>query len=253
MPKKKSILGRIWFGATVLEFSLLGINFSVDLNCMEDMNYKNSIESVKGLLNKWKKRFLTPLGKITVIKTLALSKFNHLFTSLPTPTSDKIKTINNLFYSFIWDDKPDKINRNRMSKAFQRGGLNMIDTEKFIYASKSTWIKRLSNNDGAQWAKIIHSSVFPQDKLLLLDPSWHKMFINKVTNPFWKDILLAWSKINETIPLKTFQDFITASFWYNPKIGTESFFLPNGTMLDPSAQQTSWIVKESFQKSLEKK
>ena len=176
-----------------------------------------------------KKRFLTPLGNITVIKTLALPKFIHLFTSLPTPTPDEIKTINlnnNLFYSFIWDDKPDKINRNRMTKSFQKGGLNMIDSEKFIHALKSTWVKRLWNNDGAQWAQIIDSSVFSQDKLALLGPSWHKMFTNKVKNPFWKDILSSWSKINENIPLKTFQDFITVSFWYNPKIGTESFFLP---------------------------
>ena len=186
------------------EFNLLGINFLVDLNCMEDMNYKHSIESVKELLNKWKKRFLTLLGKITVIRTLALPKFIHLFTSLPRPTPDKIKTINNLFYSFIWDDKPDKINRNRMIKSFQKGGLNMIDTEKFIHALKYTWVKRLWNNDGAQWVQVIDSSVFPQDKLALLGPSWHKMFTNKVTNPFWKDILSSWSKINENIPLKTF-------------------------------------------------
>ena len=107
------------------------------------MNYKHSIESVKELLNKREKTILTPLGKITAIKTLPLPKFNHLFTSLPTPTPDKIKTINNLFYSFIWDDKPDKINRHTMTKSFQKGGHNMIDTEKFIYALKSTWVKRL--------------------------------------------------------------------------------------------------------------
>ena len=103
----------------------------------------------------------------------------------------------------------------------------MIDTEKFIYALKTTWVKSLWNNDGVQLAQIIDSSVFPQDKLLLLSPSWHKMFINKVTSPIWKDILLSWNKINENIPLKTFQDFITVPFWYNPKIGTESFFLSN--------------------------
>ena len=103
----------------------------------------------------------------------------------------------------------------------------MIDFEKFIHTLKSTWVKRLWNNDDAQWAQIIDPSVFPQDKLLLLGPSWHKMFINKVTNPFWKDILLSWNKINENIPLKTFQDFITVSFWYNPKIGTECLFFPN--------------------------
>ena len=61
-----------------------------------------------------------------------ITKFNHLFTSLPTPTSDMIKTINNLFYSFIWDDKPDKINRNQMAKAFQRGGLNMIHRKVYL-------------------------------------------------------------------------------------------------------------------------
>ena len=208
--KKKHAKEKIDTGKNLVwgntDFNLLGINFSVDLNCMEDMNYKYSIESVKELLNKWKKRFLTPLGKITVIKTLALPKFNHLFTSLPTPTPDKIKTINNLFYSFIWDDKPDKINRNRMTKSFQKGGLNMIDTEKFIYALKSTWVKRLLNNDGAQWAKILDYRVLPRDKLVLLGPSWHKTF---------------------NIPLKTFQDFITDSFLYNFKISIKSFFLPN--------------------------
>ena len=30
------------------DFNLLGINFSVDLNCMEDINYKHSIESELG-------------------------------------------------------------------------------------------------------------------------------------------------------------------------------------------------------------
>ena len=44
----------------------------------------------------------------------------------------------------------------------------MIDTEKFIYALKSTWVKRLWNNEGAQWAQIIDYSVLPQDKLVLL-------------------------------------------------------------------------------------
>ena len=91
----------------------------------------------------------------------------------------------------------------------------MIDTEKFIYALKTTWVKRIWNNDSAKLLE------------LLLGPSWHKMFINKVTNPFWKDLLLSWSKINENIPFKNLQDFITVPFWYNPKIGTESFFLPN--------------------------
>ena len=59
--KKKHAKEKIDTGKNLVwgntDFNLLGINFSVDLNCMEDMNYKHSIESVKELLNKWKKDF----------------------------------------------------------------------------------------------------------------------------------------------------------------------------------------------------
>ena len=44
------------------DFYLLRINFSVELNCMEDMNYNHSIESVKELLNNWKKDFDSSWG-----------------------------------------------------------------------------------------------------------------------------------------------------------------------------------------------
>ena len=40
---------------------------------------------VKNVLNQWHKRKLTLIGRITVIKSLALSKFEHLFISLPEP------------------------------------------------------------------------------------------------------------------------------------------------------------------------
>ena len=135
-----------------------------------------------------------------------------------------------------------------MTKSFQKGGLNMIDTEKFIHALKSTWVKRIWNNDGAQWAQIIDSSVFPQDNLVLLGPSWHKMFTNKITNPFWKDILSSWSKINKNILLKNFSRFYYSLVLVQSQ-NCHRIFLPPELVQgwNFSAQQTSWIVKESFQ------
>ena len=50
------------------------------------------------ILQSWSKRKLTLPGKITVIKSLALSKFIHLFTDLPNPPEQIVQQLNKLFY-----------------------------------------------------------------------------------------------------------------------------------------------------------
>jgi hypothetical protein len=47
---------------------VLGIDFSLDLNCITDINFTQKIKEVKTILKSWQHRKLTLLGKITVIK-----------------------------------------------------------------------------------------------------------------------------------------------------------------------------------------
>ena len=47
------------------EFNLLGLEFNVDLDKMVQKNYLNAIAQSKLILNNWKKRHLTPFGKVT--------------------------------------------------------------------------------------------------------------------------------------------------------------------------------------------
>ena len=79
-----------------VEFNLLGITFSVNLDTMVELNYNKAIDKVTKDVLKWQNRNLTPIGRVTVIKSSLLPKFIHLFTSWPTPKS-KIKEINNIF------------------------------------------------------------------------------------------------------------------------------------------------------------
>ena len=67
------------------KFKALGVTFSTNVYEITLLNYENKIAEVRRLLNSWSKRNLTPFGKITVIKTLALSKFIHWFMGLPDP------------------------------------------------------------------------------------------------------------------------------------------------------------------------
>ena len=49
---------------------------------------------------------LSPIGKITVIKTLDIPIFNLLFTSLPNPDVKIYETINKTLYDFLLNKYP---------------------------------------------------------------------------------------------------------------------------------------------------
>ena len=53
------------------DFKLLGITFHVELDRIQRINYTEKIHKIKNLIILWKRRNLTPLGKITVIKNFA--------------------------------------------------------------------------------------------------------------------------------------------------------------------------------------
>ena len=99
---------------------------------MDEINYNLALIKVKKTIAFWKKRSLTPLGKITVIKTLILSKLNHLFTSIPLPQNQFCKKIEKFLFNFKWDGKPEKISRSQICQNYDAGGLKMIDIQLFV-------------------------------------------------------------------------------------------------------------------------
>ncbi len=78
------------------EFKLLGITFHVDLNKLIDLNFNCKLEKLQNSINHWKRRLLTPLGRLTVIKTLLVPTLNHMFISLPNPNESVLKKINSM-------------------------------------------------------------------------------------------------------------------------------------------------------------
>jgi hypothetical protein len=117
-------------------FKLLGIEFSIDLYTMPDLNFRY-FKNIKS----WQHRKLTLLGKVTVIKTLALQKLIHLFTSLPNLKQSMLNELYKLFFNFIWDGKIEKNKRNTLIGDVQEGGLKMIHLQSFITYLKVCWVK----------------------------------------------------------------------------------------------------------------
>ena len=81
----------------------------------------------------WNKRNLTVLGKITVVKTILLSKLTHLLipVSLPSPNKVYIKALETMLYNHIWGSKTDRISRNQITKDYKEGGCRMVYRDIF--------------------------------------------------------------------------------------------------------------------------
>ena len=208
----------------VTQFDLLGLKYNVSLNEMLDTNYDKAYNSIKGLLKAWNKRYLTPIGKITVIKTFILSKFIHLFTTLPFPTEAFISKLSSDIFSFIWSGKPDKIKRTRLIQPYVNGGLNMFDLKSFIKSLKLSWLRRLIVADNQPWVQLVQT-LFDSKKILIFGPLYADARSNTITNPFWKDVLKSWSEICKLhMPLKI-KDGLTSPLWYNDNISSIPLFV----------------------------
>ena len=125
------------------EFKLLGIDFDNRLLKME-RNYANKVEEVKKLLNCWMYRALTPYGKITVIKSLALSKLSHAALVIPSLNNKQLRELESIFFSFLWNRKPDVVARESCKLKEKAGGLRLVDIKDFWRAFKFSWIRRLT-------------------------------------------------------------------------------------------------------------
>ena len=59
----------------------------------DDLYYRPFIKKIDDLLKTWKHRSLTPVGKVTILKTLVIPKLNHLLISLPSPSDNYIQQL----------------------------------------------------------------------------------------------------------------------------------------------------------------
>ena len=82
-------------------------------------NFDSILKSTKNLLNMWKWRGLTLLGKIQIVKSLIIPKVLSK-VALISVSEDLIKDINSLIYGFIWKGN-DKIKRSTLINDNYRG------------------------------------------------------------------------------------------------------------------------------------
>ena len=206
------------------KFTLLGIDYDINLDKICEINYRKKLLRIKTIVKQWDKRKLTPLGRISIIKSLLISQFNHLFLSLPNPSQQLFKELNNTIFDFLWDHKNDKLKRDVVTQNYGCGGLNMIDLKAYISALKSTWIRRILNSEGI-WQNIL-AKILDIKSLLQFGIEYLNKTIRNLNNTFWKDVLNAWKElqIKENLNQKHVNLAYT-SLWFNNEIKVNRAFV----------------------------
>ena len=145
----------------VKELKILGLTFNRNNNDITRINIMNKLSLIENEVSQWNRRHLTLLGKITVIKALLLSKLVHIFLALPNPSQNIISRIERIFYTFLWNNKRDRIKRAKLVQRQSLDGLSMVYLLGFIKSMKVTWIERLYKSEHS-WVTVARQC-FPED------------------------------------------------------------------------------------------
>ena len=84
--------------------SSLGVVFDYEMHIGEKINFDERLVKMKKVLNLWSGRRLSILGRIAIVKTIALSKLVYNCPVLDILT-DFAKEVNKVIFPFIWNFK----------------------------------------------------------------------------------------------------------------------------------------------------
>ena len=179
-------------------FKLLGIKYEMNNDNHYKINFTDKIAKLKKLLEDWYFRNLSIMGKVTVVKTLALPILVHIFTVLPNPPDCVFKDIDTVIYRFIWNGKIDKIKRSVLITIYENGGLKVPNAKLFAESLKLTWLKKVFDvNNSNPWKILLIDEIEPYGGEKFWSLTKEGLKTKSFSNPFWQNILEIWSNIQQ--------------------------------------------------------
>ena len=201
----------------------LGVQLWNDLNETLSRNYTKKIATIKTIANIWTQRELTMYGKVLISKTLILSQFNYLLSSLPSPGSNITGEIDNIILSFIRSYRsPQKLSKDILKLDKTRGGLKVTLMHEQGLGLKVTWVTRLLSDSQQGWKILVNRTIPLKNNdfwLCNFSPSYVHAILNQYKNipVFWKDVISKWAEYNFFEP-KTIEEILSQPLWFNSLI-----------------------------------
>ena len=222
-------------------------------------------------LRAWQSLFLSLVGRVLVLKTMALSLIWFHASCMHIPNTNKtLKRITHCTSSYVWkssrDDCGDPARRvagfaniNTACLPWRLGGVSMCNTIAQIGAIRAKWIRMLHDPSTSLWKDLawhaIHlaGSKWGLGKLILCRPpsnALYKHIKHSIGSsfPFWADVIIDWLKL-KPIPIDkidyklfTYERIISQPLWFNPHITLGSKMLAWGDWCPGGNNRQSYHV-----------
>ena len=232
-------------------FELLGIILDSKGRNITDLNIAKVQEAMDATIDRWKKRNLTLVGKITVLKSLILSKLVYPLSIMKLPNDEFIDELEKKFLAFVWDDKKPKVSSNILVQPINKGGLNYPKLKYFILSQKYTWINRLMDNTNkAKW-KLFHQRKmrkcfgFSSFNTLFSCNLNYKDASDMLENNYLGDLVRAWSLVNYKVcDQGNIDSILSQSVWLNSGIRAQGKPLLNPHLASKGLIKVSDVFDE---------
>ena len=223
--------------STIKPVKVLGIYISNSDEDVIEANFKPNIKKLKAILNQWKRRKLSLIGKILILKTFGISQFIYLSNLISFPKK-YILEIEQILYEFIWGNKSYKVKKGIMIQEYDLGGLKMPDLDTIVKVQKCKWIIQYLNNHSGQWQYTIKKLIgIELLEIFLLSNFDIKDFPSIPT--FYKEVLQSWATIKSSIDnSQVGEQFI----FYNKIIKINNQYIYNKDFLNCGI----WKIKDLF-------
>ena len=119
---------------------IIGISFSYNKAIQNELNFRTTISKIQAILKLWRMRRLSLEGKITVFKSLAISKIVYLslLSNVPNKIVEEIMKIQK---NLLWDFTVPKMKHSATRMDYQNGGLRNVDVLFKIISLQCSWFR----------------------------------------------------------------------------------------------------------------
>ncbi len=193
-------------------------------NVTDNDQWNRAISKFNGVLGAWSARSLTFAGKITVLKTLALSTLSYVGSIVPASAAH-ITAIDKACWRFLNGGKKDDIARGTLLLPRQLGGLGAPDFASIFAAMQLQWLRRLLNDsDRSTWKAFAWADLLAQSfarkwslgRRAVLAPS---AISSANCSSFWRDIINSAHQLGLSEPSPTtFEEVYRQHLFHNNRI-----------------------------------
>ena len=156
------------------------------------------------------------MGKITLIKTLFVSKLTYLFLNLPDPPNDFIKEYEQTLICFLWGSKTSKIKKQTIINSYEEGGLKMYDLFTSLSILKISWLRRLKQ---AEDPPLPSADIYPAlRKINRYGDEFARSLLKNMENSFWRDVVRHYLRLSDKYKPTCINEYVQEPIFYNSKI-----------------------------------